>query len=100
MGRCLIAGASRIEYFDEKKLQKRRKKMSKISQKDIDELDKHVAELKAADINPEFKKEALELFVETKRIGIEMLPLFLRGDEVEKKIDALLEKYPEYGQYI
>ena len=74
--------------------------MSTISQKDIDEIDKHIADLKAADINPDFKKAALELFAETKRIALEMLPLFLRGDEVQKKIDALVEKYPEHHLYI
>ncbi len=74
--------------------------MSTIPQKDIDELDKHVADLKAADVNPDFKKAALELFAETRQIGIEMLPLFLRGDEVEKRITALVEKYPEHEQYI
>jgi hypothetical protein len=101
MGRVLIAGASRIEYLDEKKLKKRRKKMEPaISQRDIEKLDEGIAQLEAADVNPEFKKAALAIYQDSKALAIEMVPLFLRGEKIAERVDALLEKYPSLRKYV
>ena len=74
--------------------------MGTISQKDIGEIDEHMKTLEAANVDPAFKRKALVLFAETKAIAIEMLPLFLRGDEIENKITELVNIYPQYKKYI
>ncbi len=101
MGRCLIAGASRIECFDEKKLKERTGTMeAAISKKDIVKLDEEIAEIKAADIEPEFKRLALEIYRDSKALAIEMIPYFLRAEKISERVTEILGKYPQFKKYL
>lgn len=67
---------------------------------DVAEIDAAIEKIKKADIDKEFKRRAIELFQETREILIVFIPLVKRGQEIEKRSDALEEKYPALKDYL
>ena len=102
MGRILIAGASRAEYLDEKKLKQRRKEKmnSKFNQADLAALDLAIAKLEGAAVDKDFKRAALKLYREMRAIAVRIIPLFEAGEVLENRIRAVEKRWPQYKDWL